>query len=273
MNARLSTILYALDHTGYKLDDESVGIARAVDAALKSRYGDISLAVDQVRDDFAQLKAQLSENVLMTLRGEIGRLVREVDPEEAKEMQLFLTDEFNRKDFSDWFSEMEETQYRRLWDDENKKLRYISGGVKSPEGVQRRIKNPAFKDYQEIMADLTRGRIICNDLQEVVKVGQQLVRDGSGYLWFFNNYHSSPLTHVNGRDQFNFAYHATYLFYPLFPYELQVTTSRAHALGTLNHSILRRATVVLPDQEFNYMRAATWGAHLLDYEDYLEASK
>ncbi len=274
MSSRFQSVLAHLQSQGYDLKEVSEELT-SLDNELNSRYGDIVSVVAEIRHELLSLKDQLSGDPLMTWGlNNCGSGARNVNEDIAKEYQHgILTNEEFRESIRAWLSTIEKYNIRPTIK-KNAGLRYKSGGMKSVEGVQRQIDNPNWSTYQDRMRDLTRGRLICRDLREVVKVGRGVLRNKNRFwLWGGYNYFSSPLTLKNGKPRFFFSYMASYLFDPYTPYELQVVTERAHAVAEFNHPILRHNTVTLPEPDLNYVKAMTWGAALLDYEEYTKFSE
>ena len=132
-------------------------------------------------------------------------------------------------------------------------------GVEKEQIELQLVKGKHGRSYQS-------GRLVCSDLRDVVQAGVEVFDTFGGELLDFKNYHAKRLIE-EGVERFYFGYNA-YLFDPNNPFELQILTERAAAVGELNHPILRRPTVRFGKKKLKYVKALTWGAHLLDHEDY-----
>jgi hypothetical protein len=171
--------------------------------------------------------------------------------------------------------------------------KFKSGGVKSPESIAE--KKDINKSSNYYLPDVVRGVIIADECR----------RDPSGTENEFSNLKmlasdidDTYFTHALSNLPYKIISCENYYRTPYVPcgrepspiptrpymgikylikiaqgvcYELQILTSRAYAVGELNHDTVKDPKLKMPVHLKEYIEKISWGAHILDYMDTRDA--
>lgn len=150
--------------------------------------------------------------------------------------------------------------------------KFVSGGVKEAGSIKQKI-GRHLDDYQFLLKDLVRGKIVCRNLCEVIEVIERIIKSFPERIVCFENYYMYPY-YSERKDDFTFYMGCKIVLRidEMLPYELQVMTERASVIGEINHDTVFKPgqNNALSAESREYIAFMSWLAHEMDYNDYFD---
>jgi hypothetical protein len=152
------------------------------------------------------------------------------------------------------------SRLRRLISDVGKFSWY--GGVKAAEDVEARIRAWPNGQLLPDLWDVVRYRLVCDDIDQLVRAARQLLAYFSDRVVRCRNYYVRPR---NGMDDPYRALHIELQYESEEVVEIQLLTSNREAIGQIDHSlVLKKSVPPLGSCHIFWLCELSWVANIMD---------
>ncbi|MFN7160657.1 MAG: hypothetical protein ACK4NC_03550 [Candidatus Gracilibacteria bacterium] len=248
---------------------------------IKSKYRGLLPDIEYLREEFFELHGQIPSSSVLKYVLPVEREKRRIkhsyfENRKFQNVESYAFNEEGRKEALHIAKQYEEYLVSHI---EDAKYTFVSGGVKAPDRIQKRIYEMEEAGTAWIhptilqVRDIVRGKILGDTLKDNERVMDSLLVNHGNIVSTFNAYYNLYYDWRNPHKPYPKPYVASNItlgFDKNLPYEVQLKTKRADVLDIMTHKVTVAQEIALPPELSDHMESLCYASHILDYQEYFK---